>query len=367
MRAIGFPTFRYKLVCFVIAGALCGLAGALLANHTNFISPALMHWTRSGDLIVMVVLGGLGSLFGPLIGAVTFLLLEEGLSRVTEYPDLILGPVLLLVAIYLHGGIDGLLARAAPWLSPLLQIDRPDQALRRRGRRRRHHARHSAGRISCRHRPERRRQDDADRPASPARSRRRQDAIRFDGSDITRLPVYRRSRLGLARSFQITSLFPDFTALDNVALAVQAHRGHSFRFWRDARREDGIAQAGAGGARPRRPRRRAPGARSTSLSHGEHRQLEIAMALATDAAHAPARRADGRHGAGRIRPHGRDAAPAQGRHDHPVDRARHGRGVRAWPIASPCWSMAASSPRATRRRSGPMPPCAKPISAKSDE
>ncbi len=109
MRAIGFPTFRYKLVCFVIAGALCGLAGALLANHTSFISPALMHWTRSGDLIVMVVLGGLGSLFGPLIGAVAFLLLEEALSRVTEYPDLILGPVLLLVAIYLHGGIEGLL------------------------------------------------------------------------------------------------------------------------------------------------------------------------------------------------------------------------------------------------------------------
>jgi branched-chain amino acid transport system permease protein len=109
MRAIGFPTFRYKLVCFVIAGALCGLAGALLANHTNFISPALMHWTRSGDLIVMVALGGLGTLFGPLVGAVTFLLLEEGLSRLTEYPDLILGPVLLLVAIYLHGGIEGLL------------------------------------------------------------------------------------------------------------------------------------------------------------------------------------------------------------------------------------------------------------------
>jgi branched-chain amino acid transport system permease protein len=109
MRAIGFPTFRYRLAAFVIAGALCGLAGALLANHTNFVSPALMHWTRSGDLIVMVVLGGLGSLFGPVIGAVTFLLLQEGLSRVTEYSDLILGPILLLVAIYMHGGISGLL------------------------------------------------------------------------------------------------------------------------------------------------------------------------------------------------------------------------------------------------------------------
>jgi branched-chain amino acid transport system permease protein len=112
MRTIGFPTFRYKLVCFVIAGALCGLAGALLANHTDFISPGLMYWTRSGDLIVMVVLGGLGSAFGPLIGAVTYLAMEEALSRVTEYSGLIIGPALLLVAIYLHGGIDGLLRGA---------------------------------------------------------------------------------------------------------------------------------------------------------------------------------------------------------------------------------------------------------------
>jgi branched-chain amino acid transport system permease protein len=112
MRAIGFPTFRYKLVCFVIAGAICGLAGALLANHTNFISPAMMHWTRSGDLIVMVVLGGMQAIFGPLIGAVTFLILEEGLSRVTEYSNLFLGPFLLFVAISMHGGIDGLIAGA---------------------------------------------------------------------------------------------------------------------------------------------------------------------------------------------------------------------------------------------------------------
>jgi len=109
MRAIGFPTFRYKLACFVIAGALCGLAGVLLANHTNFISPAMMFWTRSGDLIVMAVLGGLGTSFGPLIGAVTYLLLEEALSRLTDYPGLFLGPALLLVAIYLHGGIAALL------------------------------------------------------------------------------------------------------------------------------------------------------------------------------------------------------------------------------------------------------------------
>jgi branched-chain amino acid transport system permease protein len=112
MRAIGFPTFRYQLVCFIIAGAMCGLAGALLANHTNFISPAMMHWTRSGDLIVMAVLGGMRALFGPVIGALAFLLLEDALSRMTDYPNLILGPLLLVVAIGVNGGIDGLLGGA---------------------------------------------------------------------------------------------------------------------------------------------------------------------------------------------------------------------------------------------------------------
>jgi branched-chain amino acid transport system permease protein len=110
MRAIGFPTFRYRLTCFVIAGTICGLAGALLANHGDFISPAVMHWTRSGDLIVMVVLGGMASSFGPLIGAVALLVLEEALSGVTEYWQIILGPLLLLVVLFARGGIDGLLA-----------------------------------------------------------------------------------------------------------------------------------------------------------------------------------------------------------------------------------------------------------------
>jgi len=110
LRAIGFATFRYKLACFVIAGTLCGLAGALLANQTDFVSPAMMHWTRSGDLIVMVVLGGMASVFGPLMGSVALLVLEELLSRITEYWQIILGPLLLLVVLFARGGIDGLLA-----------------------------------------------------------------------------------------------------------------------------------------------------------------------------------------------------------------------------------------------------------------
>jgi branched-chain amino acid transport system ATP-binding protein len=105
-------------------------------------------------------------------------------------------------------------------------------------------------------------------------------SIVFDGRDITRLAVDRRSMLGLARSFQITSLFRDFTALDNVALAVQAHAGTSFRFWRDARRDETL-RAPARAAIERVGLGARAGMRVDRLSHGEHRQLEIAMALAT--------------------------------------------------------------------------------------
>lgn len=111
MQAIGFPVNRYRLVCFVISGTICGLAGALLANNTDFVSPAAMYWTRSGDLMVMVVLGGMGSLFGPMIGTIVFLVLEEFLSQVTEYWALIMGPLLLLIVLFARGGIMGLLGR----------------------------------------------------------------------------------------------------------------------------------------------------------------------------------------------------------------------------------------------------------------
>jgi branched-chain amino acid transport system permease protein len=111
MQAIGFPASRYRLVCFVISGTMCGLAGALLANNTDFVSPAVMYWTRSGDLMVMVILGGMGSLFGPVIGAIVYLVLEESLSQVTEYWALIMGPLLLLIVLFGRGGIMGVLGR----------------------------------------------------------------------------------------------------------------------------------------------------------------------------------------------------------------------------------------------------------------
>ena len=104
-------------------------------------------------------------------------------------------------------------------------------------------------------------------------------AIRFAGREITRLPPHERARLGLARSFQITSIFHDMTAVENVALAVQAHDGHSYRFWRPARADpvlagramDALVRVGLENRRDDNAGR---------MSHGEHRQLEIAMALA---------------------------------------------------------------------------------------
>jgi branched-chain amino acid transport system permease protein len=111
MQAIGFHANRYRLVCFVIAGTMCGLAGALLATNTDFVSPSIMYWTRSGDLMVMVILGGMGSLFGPVIGTIVFLVLEESLSQITEFWALIMGPLLLLIVLFGRGGIDGWLGR----------------------------------------------------------------------------------------------------------------------------------------------------------------------------------------------------------------------------------------------------------------
>jgi branched-chain amino acid transport system ATP-binding protein len=104
--------------------------------------------------------------------------------------------------------------------------------------------------------------------------------IHFGGQDITAVPVHGRSLMGLARTFQITSLFPDFTALDNVALAVQAHAGHSFRFWRPARAENELREP-ARAALERVGLGHRANTMLGSMSHGEHRQLELAMALAS--------------------------------------------------------------------------------------
>jgi branched-chain amino acid transport system permease protein len=111
-RAIGFSPLRYKLTAFVISGSAGGLAGALLANQTEYLTPDFMHWTRSGEIMFMVILGGMGTLFGPVIGAVALLLLEDVLSALTVHWQIILGPILILVVLFAKRGLFGLLVGA---------------------------------------------------------------------------------------------------------------------------------------------------------------------------------------------------------------------------------------------------------------
>jgi branched-chain amino acid transport system permease protein len=127
MAALGYPVFRYRLVAYTISGAVTGLAGALLANAGYFVSPSFLSWQHSGDLIVMVVLGGMGTVIGPVLGAMAYLLLEELLPLLlglfgadwSVYWRLVLGPLLVLLALTTRQGLAGLLLR--PKSSPARQ------------------------------------------------------------------------------------------------------------------------------------------------------------------------------------------------------------------------------------------------------
>jgi len=111
METIGFPTYRYKLACFVIAAAVCGLAGALIANQTKYVNPNLLNWVVSGDLMIMVILGGLASRAGGVLGSATMLILDEAISPYTPYSKLYIGAVLLVVVLFAPRGIAGWFSR----------------------------------------------------------------------------------------------------------------------------------------------------------------------------------------------------------------------------------------------------------------
>jgi branched-chain amino acid transport system permease protein len=111
MEAIGYPVYRFKLTCFVIGGAMAGLAGALLANQNGIVSPSLMYWTQSGTVMIMVIVGGVGYLYGGVIGAIVFLLLEETLSNYTSHWQLPMGILLLLLVLFARNGIASMVSR----------------------------------------------------------------------------------------------------------------------------------------------------------------------------------------------------------------------------------------------------------------
>ena len=128
MRILGYPVQRYKLAAFTVSGALCGLAGALLANVDAYVGPSIIHWFTSGLLMIMVILGGQGTLVGPLLGALLYVVLEEALSGVTEHWMVIFGPLLVIVVLIARHGLLGVFA-----LSGLSRERRAVQGLDRHG------------------------------------------------------------------------------------------------------------------------------------------------------------------------------------------------------------------------------------------
>jgi len=118
MVMLGYPVYRYKLAAFVIAGAGAGLAGVLLANHTKFVSPDILAWTKSGDIMIMVILGGIGTLTGPILGAAAFLLLEDylpvifgdlSMDLMKDHWRIVFGPLLILIVLFARRGLYGML------------------------------------------------------------------------------------------------------------------------------------------------------------------------------------------------------------------------------------------------------------------
>lgn len=111
MQSLGFETYRYRLACYVISGVICGVAGFFLGNFTSFISPEMMNWGHSAELLLILILGGLGSPLGPVVGTFIFVLLEEWLSALTVYWHFIFGALFIAVVLFGKHGVAGLLAR----------------------------------------------------------------------------------------------------------------------------------------------------------------------------------------------------------------------------------------------------------------
>jgi branched-chain amino acid transport system permease protein len=306
MAAMGFDCYRFKLAAFVVSGAVAGYAGALFACIDGFVTPELMSWQQSGLAIMMVVLGGGGTLYGPILGALAYASLEELLKTeslvgpfLANHWRLGTGATLILAVLLMPEGLAGFLRRAArkrletaPALEAPAKAARPARrakALSTQALARSFGGVVAVGGVTIRFEPNLVHAiigpNGAGKTtfinllsgATPPSAGR----VKIDDLDVTGWPAHRIARHGLGRSFQRTNIFGSFTVTENCALAAQARAPSPLRL-SDAihRRRDEAAMAHALAVVGLADR---AGAIASQLSNGEQRQLEIAMLLASGA------------------------------------------------------------------------------------
>jgi len=302
-RSLGFSLGRYKLVSFYIAGMLAGFAGYLGAVQFGFVNPAHMGWRESGRVLMVLILGGTGTLFGPALGAFIFVLLEDLLSSLTEHWLLLMGLFVVAVVLLLPNGIAGLLLQMVVKTSEddqrtMAAIDKPrlvatairhGPVLEVENLTKRFSGlvavnfvslQFEVGKVHAVIGP-----NGAGKSTlinllsgelSPTEGR-----IRYNGTDITGAPPDLISRMGIGRSFQITNLYRSLSCFENCRIAAQSRLPSSMRLFRPASRFVEVTGR-AQGALDRCGLAQRSHDLASALSHGDRRKLEIAMVLATE-------------------------------------------------------------------------------------
>jgi branched-chain amino acid transport system permease protein len=303
IAALGFNTYAHKLVSFTLAGAIAGLAGALFATIDGYVTPDLFGWRQSGFAVMMIVLGGVGTLAGPIFGAVLYAGLEEVLKTaslvgpIAAHWSLALGIILIAAVLLAPRGVAGLLQPERDDSAPLppaqpTTADVPAPAkspsIAVAGLTRRFGGLVAVDDVTLALDPNRVHAIIGPNGAGkttfinmlsgalpPSRGE-----ITLDGTDVAGRPAYAMARLGIGRSYQITNVVLPFTVAENCRLAAQARRPLPFRLRSGAHAAEEASLVQAALTSVGLTERAAT--RAAHLSHGEQRQLEIAMVIATD-------------------------------------------------------------------------------------
>lgn len=310
VQSLGYDTFQLKFVSFVLMGGVVGFSGGLLAFMLKGAYADNLSWQHAGDSLLMAVLGGVHHFLGPLWGAIAFILLEDRLSAVTESWWLIFAPIVILFALASPEGMQGLVFRlmrrddwtltrkripARPsvirsYVATGAKLDPAEPILTVQGLTKRFGSLVVATDLNLKVYPYQLHSFIGPNGAGKTTFfnmltgilKPNAGTILFSGHDITNLPVHKRIRLGLSRSFQILSVFPNLTAFENVRVAAQAQDKRSWGLWRDAYQYDDLnartwSLLAAVGLEDR------AADACANLGHGQRRLLEIAISLATDA------------------------------------------------------------------------------------